>query len=184
MVRRRRKGTPATSAHDRRTSEPPYGAETASSVEEDPYAPGDRIVVLRSIRDDPLAGLLSRGHIDQAQFQAGRRWQACYERAGIGMVIAMDPTKEPVDGHGPGHADVTDSQLEAFEQLHAAGKTLGTQGNILVHLVLGQGLAIKELCRRRNELTEIKIKYFGQRLRECLETLAQLWGFVSTGRNR
>ena len=171
-------------AFDRRTSDLPWGADVASSVEEDPYAPGDRIVVLRSIRDDPLAGLLSRGHIDQAQFQAGRRWQACYERAGIGMVIAMDPTKEPVDGHGPGHADVTDSQLDAFQQSACGQQSARTAGQCPRPPRSGPRPGNQELCRRTNHLSEIKIKYVGQRLRECLETLAELWGFVSTGRNR
>ncbi len=169
--------------HDRRTTELPYGAQVASSIEPDPYAEGDKIVVLRSVRDDPLAGLLSRGSIDAAQFAAGRSWQRHFERAGVGMIIAMDPTKEPVDGNGPSRLDITDSQLEAHHHLREAEKVLGTQGNTLVHMVLGQGLAIREICRRRHD-PEIKIKYWGGRFKECLETLAELWGFVSSGRNR
>ena len=177
---RRRRGMTLPAPHDRRTQDIPWGAQVASTVEDDPYERGGQIAVLRSIRDDPLGGLLSRGYIDRAQFEAGRRWQGYYERAGIGMVVAMDTTREPVDGHGPSRTDLTDSQVDAFRELLRAGDHLGVQGNILVQMVLGQGVTIQEICCRRKEDTEWARKYWGKRLRECLETLAELWGFVST----
>jgi hypothetical protein len=170
-----------TPTHERLAHDLPYGAAVASTVEDDPYERGGQIAVLRSIRDDPLAGLLSRGYIDRAQFEAGRRWQSYYERAGIGMVVAMDTTREPVDGHGPSRTDLTDSQVDAFRELMVASDHLGMQGNILVQMVLGQGVTIQEICRRRGDDTEWSRKYWGRRLRECLETLAELWGFVSCG---
>lgn len=177
---RRRRGMTPPVIHKRLTHDLPHGAQVASTVEDDPYEAGGRILVLRSIRDDPLGGLYARGQIDDAQFAAGRQWQRYYEMAGIGQVIAMDPTKEPVDGHGATRSDITDSQIEAFRQLIFAGRELGFEDYKLVEMVLGQGLAIKEICRRRGELTESRIKFWGARFRGCLETLARLYGFAQS----
>lgn len=177
-MRRKRRGATPPPAHDRRITDLPYGSLTASSVEDDPYAKGDKIVVLRSIRDDPLAGLLARGHIDKAQFEAGRCWQRHYERAGVGAVIAIDPTKEPVDGRGAMRPDIRDSQLDAFKQLNAAAMAVGPDDHWIVVLVLGQGRALKSLVY---DGSEMEIKSLGRRLRKSLEVLAMFWGFVSNG---
>src|SRR5689334_16187196 len=85
--------------HDRRATDTPFNAETSDVETSDPMDAGGRIVVTRSLRDDRLAWLHSHKHIDQAQFQAGRKMQGLYERASIG-VKAVDPTNEPVDGGG------------------------------------------------------------------------------------
>src|SRR3974390_2897019 len=84
--------------HDRRAELLPFrDTETAVEVVDDPYGPG-KIDVVRSVRDDPLAGLRARRFIDEAQFVAGRHWQQCWEDSEIGQVRAIDTTKEPVDG--------------------------------------------------------------------------------------
>ena len=141
MVRRRRRGASAAAAHDRRTSDLPHGADVASSVEEDPYAPGDRIVVLRSIRDDPLAGLRSRGHIDQAQFQAGRRWQACHERAGTAEGNGHGPNQGAGGRPWPEPGDITDVSWMRPKQLRCGQRGAGARGDRLVNGVLGEGLS-------------------------------------------
>jgi hypothetical protein len=84
-----------------------------------------------------------------------------------------------VDGGGVGRTEVTDRQLEAFAKLREAGRALGPEGEALACNVLADGLAIKEIARRRGQPTEMKVKYLGARFRECLETLARHWGFVN-----
>src|SRR5580765_7263841 len=77
---------PATSGpqvHDRRARELNRGSKGhVVEVEvDDPYEAGGKIATLRSVRDDPLADHYARGHIDAAQFAAGREFQRCFEIA-------------------------------------------------------------------------------------------------------
>ncbi len=158
----------------------PFNAEVATTIEHDPYSPiGERMLVTRSIRNDPLAAMLSRRQIDRAQFEAGRRWQANHERAEVGSVIAMDPLKEPVDGSAPTRAVFTDHQLIAFQELREAERALGRQGSRMVCAILGEGLTITDFVVRHGGNSQREIDYAWRRLRECLETLAVLWGFAA-----
>jgi hypothetical protein len=72
-VKRKKPYSPGR-AHDRRSQDLPYNAEVAAIEVDDPLAlePGDKIVALRSIRNDPLGRLHSHRQIDQAQFRGGR----------------------------------------------------------------------------------------------------------------
>ena len=73
---------------------------------DDPLAlePGEKIVALRSIRNDPLGRLHSHRQIDEAQYQGGRAFQNDWEKAERGP-RAVDPTREYVDGGQSAGAD-------------------------------------------------------------------------------
>ena len=60
--------------HDRRSRDLPRNAEVAAVEVDDPLAlePGEKIVTLRSIRNDPLGRLHSHRQLDEAQYQGGR----------------------------------------------------------------------------------------------------------------
>jgi hypothetical protein len=168
-------------AYDRTAADLPHGAQVVVSIEDDPYSPAgqtDKITVLRSIRDDPLAGMWARDQIDRTQFCAGRMWQRFWEQAGIAGVQAMDPTKEPVDGRGAMRPDITDEQLKAYRQLKAARDVMGLEGDRLLREILEEGLSIKRAAYRRGMISERGILYCGRRFGECLETLARLWGLA------
>ena len=78
---KRRKPYDPAKAHDRRSRDLPRHAEVASTEVDDPLGldPGDKIVTLRSLRNDPLARLHSRRQIDEAQYQGGRSFQNDWE---------------------------------------------------------------------------------------------------------
>ena len=61
-------------------------ADVAAVEVDDPLGldPGDKIVTLRSLRNDPLARLHSRRQIDEAQFQGGRAFQNDWEKPNAG----------------------------------------------------------------------------------------------------
>src|SRR5690349_23402119 len=100
MVRlTRRRPLRAASIHDRRSRDLPLNAEVAPIEVDDPLAlePGEKIVALRSIRNDPLGRLHSHRQIDEAQYRGGRAFQNDWEKAERGPQ-AVDPTREYVDG--------------------------------------------------------------------------------------
>lgn len=142
--------------------------------------PQDKIVVVRSLRDDPLGRLHARGQLStgddphgMVKLEAGRRWQDLYEAIEIGGARGIDTTKDVVDG-GRGPTDqLTDHRLKAAKKLALADQALGQQGRWLVRAVLGQRLFVKDVAaimglppnRRSTD-------YVADRLRECLGTLA------------
>jgi len=165
-----------TKVHDRLAELPAIQAQhTVAAVVRDPYSDvGENITVLRATRDDPLAGMLARQQIDQAQFEAGRAWQGLWEAAEVGRIRGIDPMKEPVSGSGPPASPFTDRQREAFNELRAVSLTLGFEGDRLVREILGERVSLEAAAKRRGR----EKRYVGVRFRECLETMAKMWGFA------
>ena len=91
---KRRKPYNPAKAHDRRSRDLLRNAEVATVEVDNPLAlePGEKIVALRSIRNDPLARLHSHRQIDEAQYQAGRAFQSDWEKAERGpRAVESDP---------------------------------------------------------------------------------------------
>lgn len=147
---------------------------------DNPYQVGPlKITVAVSTRDDPLRGMLARGQIDRAQYEAGRLWQKYREQSEVGGIRAIDTTKEPVDGGGAYPEPITDAQRLAVMKLNAAAVELGPYGTRLVESVLGRRLSIVQAAAERFMVSKRGELYIGRRLVECLETLAVLWGLAS-----
>lgn len=172
----------AGAIHDRRATGLSAKAQVAPVVADDPYEPGAKLTVLRSLRDDPLAAMHNAKQIDQAQFVAGRHWQRAYELAAGGGVRACDPTRERVDGGGIPQPTLSDAQIKAFGDLAGAMSALGLEGESLIKDFLGRGWTIADIAARRGARSERERSYLGRRLRECLETLPVVFGYAGSGR--
>lgn len=182
MGKIRRKGKPydpAAQVHDRQSRDLLRNAQVGALEVDDPMAlePGEKIIVIRSIRDDPLARLHDRKHIDEAQYQGGRAFQHDFETAERGP-RAMDPSKEFVDG-GVMPEPITEGQRKAVLRLNRAERALGADGSALVHEVLVRGQTVTKICMARGLGGERWEKYFGTRFRECLDRLAVVYGFAT-----
>jgi hypothetical protein len=173
---RRKKPYNPAKVHDRRSHDLPRNAEVAAVEVEDPLGlePGDKIVTLRSIRNDPLARMHSHRHLDEAQFQAGRAFQNDWEKAERGP-RAVDPTREYVDG-GQAREPITEGQRKAVLRLNRAERELGADGSALVHDVLVHGMTMEQVGERRGLRSQRWNDYFVRRLRECLDRLALIYG--------
>jgi len=176
MTRARQPYNPAK-VHDRRAVETNRGAQVAPMVVDDPMAlePGDKIAVMRNLRDDPLARLHSRKSINEAQYQAGRAFQADWETASRGP-RAIDPGKEAVDGGRMPEA-ITEPQRRAVARLAQIDRGLGPDGAALTRDVLIERLAYVEIARRRDLPGKRWEEYFGFRFRLCLDLMAAVYGF-------
>jgi hypothetical protein len=180
MTIQRRKGKPNDLrgiVHDRRSTDLLRNSKTAAIEIDDPYEIGGKIVTLRSIRNDPLAGLHARGFIDEAQYQGGRAFQHDFEIAEQGP-RAIDPSKESVDG-GKSPEPITDARLKATDRLIVAERALGQNGSSLIHDVLIARMSIDQICAARGLKSQRENDYIGKRFRECLECLAVIYGFAS-----
>jgi hypothetical protein len=180
MTRTKRRRSPhATKVHDRRSHDLPRNAEVAAVEVDDPLAlePGEKIVTLRSIRNDPLARLQSHHQIDEAQYQGGRAFQHDWERAQRGPQ-AVDPSREYVDGVQT-REPITEGQRQAVLRLNRIERELGADGSALVHDVLVQGLTMEQIGQRRGLSSQRWKDYFARRFQECLDRLALIYGFAS-----
>src|SRR5258708_7460585 len=173
-AKRNKPHTPAK-AHDRRSRDLPRNAEVAAIEVDDPLAlePGEKIVTLRSIRNDPLARLHTHRLIDEAQYQGGRAFQHDWEKAERGP-HAVDPTQEYVDG-GPNREPITEGQRKAGLRLNRAGRELGAVGAVLVHEVLILGLTMEQIGQRRGFRRQRWNEYFARGVPECRERLALVY---------
>ena len=162
---RRRRSLRAAKVHDRRSRDLPLNAEVASIEVDDPLAleAGEKIVALRSIRNDPLARLHSRGQINEAQYRGGRAFQNDWERAERGPQ-AVDPTREYVDG-GTSREPITERQRKAVLRLGHVERELGADGIVLVHEVLVHGLTMEQVGQRRGLRGQRWMDYFSKRFR-------------------
>lgn len=165
--------------HDRKAQDLPRNAEVATVEIDDPLAlePGEKIVAIRSIRNDPLARLHSHHQIDEAQYRGGRAFQDDWEKAERGP-RAVDPTREYVDG-GQAREPITERQRRAVLRLNRVGHELGADGVMLVHEVLVLGLTMEQVRQRRGLRGQRWMDYFSKRLRECLDRLALIYGFAN-----
>ncbi len=165
------------------TADLTINSSVAMTTVDDPTEKGKTQPAVRSLRDDPLAGMYSRSQIDSAQFQAGRYWQKAYEGAEIGSVRAIDTTKEAVDG-GRFFGPDTDKQSKSLADLNASFRELGKEGSAIVRDILGARMSIKMAAASRGLTSKSEQEYIGRRFRECLETLAILWGYAPGKKRR
>jgi hypothetical protein len=181
---RRRRSLRAARVHDRRSQDLPLNAEVVAVEVDDPLAleAGEKIVALRSIRNDPLARLHSRGQITEAQYRGGRAFQNDWERAERGPQ-AVDPTREYVDG-AQAREPITEAQRKAVLRLNRVERELGADGCALVHDILVQGMTMEQVGRRRGLSTQRWKDYFSRRFQECLDRLALSYGFATEQRKR
>src|SRR5947208_7288729 len=180
MARAKRKNQHSVQKlHDRRSKDLPRNAEVAAVEVDDPLAlePGEKIVTLRSLRNDPLGRLHSHHQIDEAQYQGGRAFQDDWEQAERGPQ-AVDPTREYVDG-GRSREPITERQRKAVLRLNRAERELGADGAALVHEVLVLGMTMEQVGQRRALSGQRWMEYFARRFRECLDRLALIYGFAT-----
>ena len=172
--------------HDRRAREANRGqaAHLVEAEVDDPFEAGSRISVLRSTRDDPLADQRARGHIDEAQFLAGRQFQRDFEVAERGPRAVQ--LNEAVDGNPPLET-LTDAQLKAGKALSRCYGALGRDGSILAHDMLIRSMTLRQIAISRGMPGREWERYLGQRIKEVLNCLAIVYGFASeetkSGRN-
>lgn len=138
-------------------------------------AEDDRIIVLAS-RDDILRRLHASKGIDDAQFAAGRAWEADWQKAGVGHTSSGGQWRERVQGGGVSQEDLTDKKKNAIDRLGDADRALGIQGCAIVRSFLGDRMNTSGVAIRfMGNSSQRSIDYVNRRFRECLETLVVVY---------
>lgn len=154
-------------AHDRRSTDTLAAGQYAPIEVDDPYEHGEKLVVLRQLRNDPLARLHSHHQIDDAQYHAGRAYQRDWEVAERGA-RAIDPTKEAVDG-GQLPEPITDRQAKARKRLTEVHAVLGRRMTAVLQAVLIERKTMEKLTGSDSQAV---LKQHGGMLRIALDELA------------
>jgi hypothetical protein len=167
--------------HDRRATDLARNAVVAPDMVDDPHAldPGEKIVVMRSLRDDPLGAMHARRQIGEAQFRAGRHWQHAREICELGGLRSLDLARIRVDGGSLAPDSISDKQRRAFADLTRARDALGQIGEALVDDVLAKRLRLTRVAERWGKTREADMKFIGRRFQEALDTLAVVFGFAT-----
>ena len=173
---KRNKSIRISKSHDRRALDLPRNAEVVAVEIDDTFArePGEKIVALRSVRNDPLGRLHAHKQLDEAQYRSGRAFQNDWERAERGPQ-AIDPSRDHVDG-AQGRELVTEGQRQAMVRLNRAERELGADGAAIVHDILVHGLTMEQVGHKRGLSSQRWNDYFARRFKECLDRLAVLYG--------
>lgn len=145
----------------------------------DPYEPHKSLKVAVNVRHDPLIHWKARSQIDEAEYHAGRKFQAIFAKAEIGGPAAIDYTKPLVDGGYPVDP-LTDDVVQAGNTLLELRVVLGYTDYLLLVRVLCLGKPIQEeaLAWGGKEPE----RYIARRVRDGLASLAGHWG--TTARDR
>ena len=124
----------------------------------------------------PWAGCIRAARSTRRNIRAAARSREKAERG-----QAVDPSREYVDG-GQFREPITEGQRKAVLRLNRIERELGADGSALVHEVLILGMTMEQIGERRGLGGQRWIDYFARRLRECLDRLAQAYGFATEKR--
>ena len=146
---------------------------------DDPLAlePGDKIVALRSIRNDPLAACIRIARSTRRNIRAAGPSRTIGRRPSAVRARSI-PTREYVDG-GERREPITEGQRRAVLRLNRAERELGADGSALVHEVLILGMTMEQVGAAARLRGQRWKDYFARRFQECLDRLALIYGFAS-----
>lgn len=177
MPRVKRKAPYKPKTYDRLSKDLVMNAEVTAVEVDCPIQPGDKIVAFRSNRCDPLGKLHAHKQIDDAQYNGGRAYQRDWERAEIGSIKAIDPSKEAVDG-GRFPEAITDEQIKATKHLNAIDGKLGPPMRQVAQAVLIRGLSAELVALENYRHGRRWIEYYATMLQDILHLLAVEYNFA------
>jgi hypothetical protein len=128
---------------------PQYPAVTPVEVV-DPYGDGNKVLAMRSLRDDPLASRHAHRQIDDHQFEAGCLYQRDVEVSEQGL-RAIDPTREKVDGGLPPEP-LSDVQQDASRRRKGAEAAMGLIGAPIAYDIIIGGMSNGQVALKQDGL--------------------------------
>lgn len=131
--------------------------------------------VFVNVKECGLDFMLFRKLIEDNQHKAGIHFRGLFEKASIGGFKSVDLERGYFDKSNQLYS-IPNSVASAIDSLHCARDLLGEQGYKIAVLICGQDFSLVETREKLN----IKKRYMGERLREVLSDLANLFGYGNT----
>ena len=128
--------------------------------------------VFINIKECGLDFMLHKNLIKESQHKAGIRFRQYFEKASIGGFKSTDLQRGYFDRSNQVYS-IPNSVASAMQNLHSARDLLGEQGYKIAILICGQDFSLINTRKKLN----IKERYMGERLREVLSDLANLYGY-------
>ena len=183
--------------HDRRAIDLPAHADIGAINIQDPYAipetiaknergewhveDREQLTVIQSFKLDPIGKMLARHQIKPAEYDAARALQALHDDAQIGVIRAIDPAKEVVDGGQLADA-LTDKQQSAMRRIRSVERAVssrhGSNGISAINGVLVDKLTIEQVADREGADSLEKLRYWRNLFRDCLNSLGREMGTI------
>lgn len=145
--------------------------------------------VEHNIRHDVLEFEYAHKRISEEQKIAGDRFQAIYQRAGIGGAQAINYGNPKVDGGGKGDT-LTDAVMQANQDLKFIAYKLGQRDFDMLCGMIGLGRMIKDEAKRHHgrpyagpSEERLAERYIGNRFRDALGTMVGYFGIVAEGKS-
>lgn len=142
------------------------------------------IRVIQSFKCDPIGKMFARKQIDEREHDAARRLQRLHDDAQIGVIRAVDPGREAVDG-GSLPEVLTDRQQRAIRKIRLVERAIcekhGKQGLSVLNGVLIEKRTVDQFAAiyGYHPPSPKKIDYWRALFRECLHTLGAELGTIS-----
>ena len=131
--------------------------------------------VFINVKECGLDFMLYRGLIKDNQHKAGIKFRHFFEKASIGGYKGFNLERGIISKTNSTFS-IPDSVASAMTNLHYARDLLGEQGYKVAVYVCGQNYSLIET----RKILNIKPRYMGERLREILTDLANLYGYDNT----
>ena len=131
--------------------------------------------VFINVKECGLDFMLYRGLIKDSQHKAGIKFRQYFEKASIGGHKGFNLERGIISKTQSSYS-IPDSVASAINNLHFARDLLGDQGYKVAVYVCGQNYSLIET----RKILNIKPRYMGERLREILTDLANLYGYGDT----
>lgn len=131
-----------------------------------------KITAIMNANDNPIAIMHKRKHITDPQKKAADKFYYYWSISLGGQNMGLDYRRQKVDGGRFGSHEMV-KPIEAKQELDHARNKLGVMGYELVERVAGHGTPVSHLC-----LNKRRQNHHFQSLGECLDVLAELWGYA------
>ena len=131
--------------------------------------------VFVNVKECGLDFMLYRKLIKESQHKAGIHFRGLFEKASIGGYKSVDLERGFFDKTNQLYS-IPNSVASALDTLGSCRDLLGDQGYKIAVLICGQDYSLIQAREKLN----IKKRYMGERLREVLSDLANLFGYGDT----